>query len=169
LLFSLDETGLSDWGKRKAKPVIIPSHASSSTLYYSIDRAIRHHTLLCCVSASGDAYSPLLIVPHPKAWRIFEKGIRENIDVKLEIRQVPYVDAQLFNQDIKEIFIPTVAANWELPGCANKPAILFGDNCVSHCSGEILRELAQNEILVLAYSPPTSHFFKSLMSFSLID
>jgi hypothetical protein len=89
LIFNLDETGLSDWEERKTKPVIIPSHASSSTLHYPTDRAIRHHTLLCCVSAFGDAYSSLFIAPHPKARRIFEKSIRANSDLKLEIRQVP--------------------------------------------------------------------------------
>jgi hypothetical protein len=98
LIFNLDETGLFDWEERKTKPVIIPSHASSSTLYYSIDGAIRHHTFLYCVSASEGAYSPLPIAPHPKARRIFENGVRENIDLKLEIRQVPDVDAKLFNQ-----------------------------------------------------------------------
>jgi hypothetical protein len=95
-----------------------------------------------------------------KRQRIFERGIRENIDLKLEIRQVTYVDAELFNQYIKEIFIPTVAVNLELPGYANKPAILFCDNCASHCSEEILRELARNEIFVLTYPPHTSHLFQ---------
>jgi hypothetical protein len=121
LICSLDETGLADWEKQNTKPVIIPSHASTSTLHYPIDRAIRHHTLLCCVSASGDAYSPLLIAPHPKAQRIFEKGIRENIDLKLEIWQVPYVDAELFNQYIKETFITTVGANRESPDVPTSP------------------------------------------------
>jgi hypothetical protein len=118
--------------------------------------------LLCCVSAAGDAYFPLLIAPRPKARRIFEKRIKEPIDLKLEIRQVLYVDAELFNQYIKEIFIPTVAANRELPGCANKPAILFYDNCASHCSDEILRELARNGILVLTCPPHTSDLFQVL-------
>jgi hypothetical protein len=118
--------------------------------------------LLCCVSASGDAYSSLLIAPRPKQRRIFEKGIRENSDSKLEMRQVPYVDAELFNQYIKEIFIPTVAATLELPGCANKPAILLCDNYASHCSEEILRELARNGIIVLTYPLHISHRFQVL-------
>jgi hypothetical protein len=121
LIFNLDETGLSDWEEWETKPMIIPFHTSSSILHYPIDRAIRHHTLLCCVSASGDAYSPLLIAPHPKGQRIFEKGIRENIDLKLEIRQVPYVDAEPFNQYINKIFIPTVAANRESPDVPTSP------------------------------------------------
>jgi hypothetical protein len=160
LIFNFDQTGFSDWEEGKTKPVIIPSHASSSTHHYPIDRAIRHHTLLCCASSSGDAYSPLLIAIHSKVRRIFEKDIRENIDLKLEIRQVPYVDAEVFKQYIKDIFIPTVAANQELPGCANKPVILFCDNCASHCPGEILRELAGNRILVLRYLP-YHHIFSS--------
>jgi hypothetical protein len=159
LIFNLDETGSSDWEERKTKPVIISYRASSSTFHYPIDRAIRHHTLPCCVSASGDAHSPLLIALHPKARSIFEKGIRENIDLKLEIRQIPYVDAELFNRHIKEIFISTVVANRELPECANKPEIVFYDNCASHFSEEILRELARNGILVLAYPLHTSHLF----------
>jgi hypothetical protein len=162
LIFNLDETGLSDAEERKAKPVIIPSHASQTALHYPIDRTIRHHTLLCCVSASGDAYCPLLVAPRPNAARIFEKGVRENIDLKLEIRQTPYVDAQIFNAYIKDVFLPTIAANRELPGCANKPALLFCDNCTSHCSEEILRELARNGVLLLTYPPHTSHIFQIL-------
>jgi hypothetical protein len=162
LIFNLDEAGLSDWEERKMKPVIIPPHAPSSTLHYPLDRTIRRHILLCCVSESGDAYSPLFIALHPKTRSIFEKSIRENIDLKLEIRQVPDVDAGLFNQYRKEIFIPAVAANREPPGCDNKPAVLFCDNCTSHCSEEILRELARNGILVLTYPPHTSHLFQIL-------
>jgi hypothetical protein len=158
LIFNLHETVLSDWEEQKKKPVIVPSHASSLTLHYPIGRAIRHRTLLCCISASGDAYSPLFIAPRPKTRRIFDKGTRENIDFKREIRQVLEVDAELFNQYIKERFIPTVASNLELPGCTNKPAILPFDNCASHCSKEILRESARNGILVLTYLPHTSHF-----------
>jgi hypothetical protein len=64
--------------------------------------------------------------------------------------------------NIKEIFIPTVAANRELPGYANKSATVFCDHCASHCSEEILRELARNGILVLVYPPHTSHLFQVL-------
>jgi hypothetical protein len=39
---------------------------------------------------------------------------------------------------------------------------LFCDNCASHCSDAILRELARNEILVPTYTPHTSHLFQVL-------
>jgi hypothetical protein len=61
LIFNLDETGLSDWEERKPKPALIPTDLRDSHFHYPADRAIRHQTLLCCVSASGDAYSLLLM------------------------------------------------------------------------------------------------------------
>lgn len=162
LIFNLDETGLSDWEERKAKQVIVPQHAKHTALHYPVDRTIRHHTLLCCVSASGDASTPLLICPRPSATRIFEKGIREHVDVSLEIRPTAYVDAALFTKYMRDVFLPIVSAKRELPGCANKPAILFCDNCAAHCSREILQELARNGVLLLTYPAHTSHLFQVL-------
>jgi hypothetical protein len=74
LIFNLDETGLPDWEERKSKLVIVPSDAIQIPLHYPVDRGIRYHTLLCCRSASGDAYTPLLIAPRPSANRILEKA-----------------------------------------------------------------------------------------------
>jgi hypothetical protein len=139
LIFNLDETGLSDWEERKSKPVVVPSDATQTPLHYPADRGIRHHILLCCISASGDAYKPLLIAPRPSANRIFEKGVRVGIDLKPEIRPSPEVDADLFRKYIRELFLPAVAANRRLPGCKNKPVILFCDNCACHCSEVILK------------------------------
>jgi hypothetical protein len=74
LIVNLHETGLSDWEERKAKPMIIPSEATQIPLPDPADRNIRHHTLLCCVSASGDAYTPLFIASRPNTTGIFGKA-----------------------------------------------------------------------------------------------
>jgi hypothetical protein len=55
LLFNLYETGLSDWENRRSKPVLVPTQEQESPLHYPVDRSVRHHTLLCCVTASGDS------------------------------------------------------------------------------------------------------------------
>jgi hypothetical protein len=61
LIFNLDECGFSDWEEWKPQPVLIPSRVRNIALHYPIDRGIRHQTLLCCITAAGDAYSPLLV------------------------------------------------------------------------------------------------------------
>jgi hypothetical protein len=162
LLFNLDETGLSDWENRKTKRVLVPAVAEDSRLHYPINRAIRHHTLLCCVTAAGDSYCPLLIAPNAGATKLFDTGIRDHIDLMIEIRQPAYATADLFRRYIQEIFFPALAANREMPGCADKLALLFCDNCSVHCSEMILKEFAEQGVVVVTYPPHTSHIFQVL-------
>jgi hypothetical protein len=74
LIFSFDETGLSDWEERKPKPVLISTSVEKADLHDPLDRGIRHQTLPCCVSASRDAYCPLLLCPNPAALSICHTG-----------------------------------------------------------------------------------------------
>jgi hypothetical protein len=67
IIFNLDETGLSEWENRRSKPVLAPTQEQESTLHYPVDQSVRYHTLLCCVTASGDSYCPMLIAPTPSA------------------------------------------------------------------------------------------------------
>jgi hypothetical protein len=55
-----------------------------------------------------------------------------------------------------------VESNCLLPGCRNKPACLFCDNCAEHCSDEVKRELAEHGILLIACPPYTFHIFQVL-------
>jgi hypothetical protein len=162
LVFNLDETGLSDWEERRPKPVLIRADLANQSLHYPVDRAIRHQTLLCCISASGDAYCPLLLSANAAATAIFEKGVRENIDLQVKILNSPYVTREVFLDYIRGVFIPAVESNRSMPGCQNKPAILFCDNCACHCSDDVMRELAERGILLITYPPHTSHIFQVL-------
>jgi hypothetical protein len=85
-------------------------------------------------SASGNAYCPLLIASDRRALGIFEKGVRPEIDLKIAIQTSPYITAELFEQYIQDVFVPSLKANRRMPGCQGKPAILFLDNVGAHCS-----------------------------------
>jgi hypothetical protein len=63
---------------------------------------------------------------------------------------------------INEVLIPAVISNRGLPGCKNKSAILFWDNCPAHWSGEALGKLDTCGILVIAYPPHSLHIFQVL-------
>jgi hypothetical protein len=87
LLFNLDETGLSEWENRKGKSILVPAQEQESTLHYPADRSVRHHTLLCCVTAFGDSYCPILIAPTAPGRNSFDTGVRDHIDLIIEVRQ----------------------------------------------------------------------------------
>jgi hypothetical protein len=142
--------------------VLVPSAHIDSTLHYPVNRSVRHHTLICCIPAAGDAYCPLLIAPNRAAQKIFETGIRRDIDILMEIREPSYAFAEILCRYVKTVFFPAIAANRKLPGCRNKPAILFYDNCTCHCSEDILIEFARHGVLVLSYPAHTSNLFQVL-------
>jgi hypothetical protein len=55
LKVNIDETGLSYWEERKEKMVLLPSAHTDSTFHHTVNRSVKHHTLMCCISAAGDA------------------------------------------------------------------------------------------------------------------
>jgi hypothetical protein len=95
-LFNLDEPGLSEWENRRSKPVLVPAQEQESTLHYPVDRPVRHHTLLCCVTASGDSYCPMLIAPTASARKLCDTGMQDHIDLIIEVKQPIYATVELF-------------------------------------------------------------------------
>jgi hypothetical protein len=163
LIFNMDETGLSDWEERRAKGVVVPTTLQGRRLHFGVSRKNRHETLLCTISASGDAYLPLLIAAEPRVCELFElRPIRKNIDLSLEIRASPYVDADIFRRYIHDVFIPIVESERNGMAGQENPAILFFDNCRAHCQKELLAELARLWVIVITYPPHTSGIFQVL-------
>jgi hypothetical protein len=64
LIFNIDECGFSDWEERNPKLVLIPAEFERSVLHYPVNRAIRHQSLICCITAAGDAYSQRNLQSH---------------------------------------------------------------------------------------------------------
>jgi hypothetical protein len=105
-MFNLDETGLSDWEVRRSKPVLLTADAANRPLPYPVDRVIRHPTLLCCTSASGDAHCPLFLSANRAVLGLFEKGVCENIDLQIKILSSPYVTGESFIKYPGTVLIP---------------------------------------------------------------
>jgi hypothetical protein len=162
LLFSMDESGFSDCKERMPKCVLIPTDARETTLHYPASPKTRRQTLICCVTAAGDAYCPLIVSPDPATLAVFEHQMRDGTDLQIEISLWPYVNAEIFKRYVDTVLIPAVEGNRQLPGCDKKPAILFCDNCSARMSNSMLEKLARHGVLILTYSPHTSHIFQVL-------
>jgi hypothetical protein len=81
LIFNIDERGFSDWEEPKSRPIVIPTKIRNSTFHGSVNRGIRHQTLICCLTAAGDAHCPLFVSSDPAVRQTFDQGIREDIDI----------------------------------------------------------------------------------------
>ena len=89
--------------------------------------------------------------------KVFDLGIRLNIDMILQISNSYYVNKVIFNN-----FIEQVENDRKFVGLKNNPAILFFDNCSSYLDEELLQILAQHMILVITYPSHASHVFQVL-------
>lgn len=84
LVFSMDESGLSDWEQQRPKHVLVSSDAGDARLHCPVDRGIRYQTLQCCVSASGDAYYPLSLTAYRQARLALDKAFEEALMSRLK-------------------------------------------------------------------------------------
>jgi hypothetical protein len=77
-------------------------------LHYGLDCGVRHQTLLCTISAGGDAYCPLLAGSDRRAREVFRTGIREKTDLWILVKDSPYVDRDVFEAYIEQKVIPHI-------------------------------------------------------------
>jgi hypothetical protein len=125
----------------------------NSTPCYPINREIRHQTLIFCIIAAGDAYCRPLVSPDPAVRQVFDQGVGENIDLRIDIAPSPCANAEIFDHYCDTVLIPVVASTREIEGCQNETTILLCNNCAAHCSDDFLRKPACHGILILAYPP----------------
>jgi hypothetical protein len=93
---------------------------------------------------------------------LFEIGVHDGIDLLIKIAESPYVAKELFLEYLGNVVIPSIESNRELPGCQGKRVIIVCENCSCHCSDDILQELANHELILIAYPPHALHLFQVL-------
>jgi hypothetical protein len=162
LVFNLDELGSADWEDRKVKKVIAPAAVPKEDVFHSVSRRHRHTTLLACISAAGDAMTPMLITSSPIRESLWSRGLRQNEDVMVRHRTPAYIDEELFFGYISDVFIPYVLAVRNRPELESEPAVLLMDSALPHVSARILQKLGENNIIAITFPAHTTNLFQAL-------
>jgi hypothetical protein len=92
LVFTLDEVGLSEWDDRVARQVIVPVSMSGQTIHHGVHRNLKHISVVCCVSASGESRTPFVVssqINDSVLERLKTDGLRMGVDLILERRPKP--------------------------------------------------------------------------------
>jgi hypothetical protein len=132
LVFNLDELGSVDLEDCTIKRVIVPAAIRKEDVYYSMSHCHRHITLLACVSATGDAITPLLITANPIHLSLWSNSFSENEDVMVRRRAPVYVNEDLFFEYISTVFIPYVVSVRNRPALVNQFTVLLMDSALLH-------------------------------------
>jgi hypothetical protein len=162
LVFNLDEVGSSEWEDRKPKKIIAPRSVPADQVFHSVARRYRHVTLLACVSAAGDALTPMIISGPVIRDSLWAMGLRQDEDAMVRRRNPAYVSEELFFEYVSDVVIPYVDSLRSQPQFENQPAILLMDSALPHVSERVLRLLGENMIKAVVFPAHTTNIFQAL-------
>jgi hypothetical protein len=132
-----------------------------AVLHYHVNKAIRHQDLISCSMAAGDANYPILRPTESLVMPRFNSGLRDGIDLKIEIADLIYVSKVIFESHVDTVLMPTVDSCRTLEGYG-KSANLFCNSYSVHCIEEIVKQLVCHRGIVLTYLPRAFHIFRAL-------
>jgi hypothetical protein len=137
LVFNLDEVGISDWEDRKMKmkAAIVPATMRGQTIHHEISRTVKHISVTACVSAVGKSLTPYIITsqaPMSVQERLKKEGVRFGTDFVLRSNSKPYINAEIFLDYIRTVFLLNLAELRTLDGFAEETGVLLMDHCLSH-------------------------------------
>jgi hypothetical protein len=162
LVFNLDEVGSSDWEDRKPRKVVAPRGVSPKDVNHPVSRKFRHLTLLACVSAGGNALTPMILTSTPIRNSLWATGLRQNIDAMIRFRNPAYMTEELFHEYLLKIFIPYIIIIQYYPVFTHEFGVLLMDSFGAHISERNLRLLGEHKIIALVFPAHTTNLFQAL-------
>ena len=165
LVFNLDEVGISDWEDRKPKKVVVPITVGARKVHHRISRNVKHISIVTCISASGACLTPYVVTSQDStAVRrdLQATGMQIGVHLRMEHRDKPYVNAQLFQNYVETVFLPHLQSACLRLGLPEEEAVLLMDNCSPHLTGRVLELLSAAHVRVVTFAPHTTQIFQVL-------
>jgi hypothetical protein len=162
MVFNLDEMGSSDWDDRKPRKALAPVTVSAGDVFHCVSRQYRHVTLLACVSATGDALTPMIVSQTSVRDSFGSRAFGQDEDVMVRQRKPAYVDEELFHEYLTHGFIPHRANLRTTEAFSDELAILLMDSALVHVSERCLRLFSENCALAVAFPADTTNIFQIL-------
>jgi hypothetical protein len=114
-------------------------------------------TLLACVSAGGDALTPMIISQAPIRHPLSSLRLRQDKDVTAGQRNPAYIDEELFRE-----YLTSVINLQNDAGLSGEIAVCLVDSALPHVSERRLRLLGANRVLAVAFPAHTTNIFQPL-------
>jgi hypothetical protein len=117
------------------------------------------------VSAARESITPYVVTSQGSAvvWEQLKKhGVRFGVDLVMKVQPKPYVNAEIFIDYLKTVFLPNLAELRKVEAFAEEDAVLLMDNCPSHVTREVIGILTETRGRVITFAPNTTQIFQIL-------
>jgi hypothetical protein len=160
-VFNLDELVISDWEDLKKKKVLV----GAAMIQYEVSRNVKHISVIACMSAAGESLLPSVVTSQnsPAGQKHLKKqAVRFGTDSTVQFNQMPYINAGIFFDDIRSIFLPYIGSLRGLAVFAQEIAFLLMANFSAHVSDDMIRILTKARLRVTTSAPHTDQVFQVL-------
>jgi hypothetical protein len=126
---------------------------------------VEHISVIACVSAAGESLLPYIVTPQNSSTvqeHLKKQGIRFGRDFTLKFDQKPYVNAGIFLDDIRTVFLPYVDTLRAMAAFAQEVAVSLMDNYSAHVSDDVIRILTEAMVRIITFAPHTTQVFQVL-------
>jgi hypothetical protein len=126
LVFNLDEVGISDWEDRKTRKVVGPATMGRRPIHHAVSRNVKHISVIACMSAAGESPMPYIITSqnYPAVQeQLRQHGVRFGDDLILKSNHRPYVNAEIFLESVRAMFLPSLVCIRGLGAFAAEEAV----------------------------------------------
>jgi hypothetical protein len=134
-------------------------------IYHCIHQNFKHRSVMVCISSAGEHMMPFVVCSQVNdivERRLETEGFRMCLDWILKRRSKPYMNSQLFIEDISTILLPDIDELRLNEEFGNKETVLLMDNCSIHVWPGTLQLLADDQAKVISFSLTMINIFQNL-------
>jgi hypothetical protein len=148
------------------KTAIVPATMRSQTIDHEISRTVKHISVIACISTARESLTPYIITsqaPTSVKERLKKEGVRFGTVFVLNSNPSPYINAEIFLDYIRTVFLPNLAELRTLDAFTEETGVLLMDNCPSHVTDDdIIGLLTEARVRVTTFAAHTTQIFQVL-------
>jgi hypothetical protein len=167
LVLNLDEVGISDWEDRQWKKVVVSRTAPLNSIHHRLSRSVKCISVVACISASGACFTPYVVKSQDSA------AVRQDLeadrmhigpDLISKHRGKPYVNAELFEDYLRSVFLPHLIITRIVKDLREEDAVLLMDHCSPHIAPGVIELLSAARLRLVTFpsQPHATQIFQVL-------
>jgi hypothetical protein len=133
------------------------------TIYYKIDRILRHVLVIAYISAAGESLTPYIVISQDSPIvqnKLKKRDVRFGTNFILKSRAKPYINTEIFQESVTTVFLPNLNEMRSLEQFADKEVVLLMDNYPSHVSEVTFKLLRDARVRVITWPSHTTQIFQ---------
>jgi hypothetical protein len=126
---------------------------------------VKHISVIACVSAAEESLTPYIITSQALTSvqeRLKKEGVRFGRDFVLRSNPNLYINAEIFLDYIRTVFLPNLAELRTLDAFTEETGVVLMDNGPRHVTDDMIGLLTEARVCVLTFAPHTTQIFQVL-------